>query len=72
MPPALPPLAADLLRVVAAVLPVVGGLVLLAGLVILVRFRRGPSRSIFATMGGATLVLAGGLLLALAYVTSGW
>ena len=69
---ALPPLAADLLRVVTSVLPVAGGLVLLAGLVILVRFRRGPSRSLFATMGGATLVLAGGLLLALALVVRGW
>lgn len=69
MPLALLPVAADLLRVVATVLPIMGGLVMLAGVAILVRFRRGPSRSVFATMGGATLVLAGGLLLALAYVT---
>ncbi len=67
-----PLLAADLLRVVAAVLPVAGALVLLAGVAILVRFRRGPSQSVFATMGGVTLVLAGGLLLALAWVTAGW
>lgn len=69
---ALLPLAADLLRVISAVLPVVGGLVLLAGLVILVKFRTGPSQSLFATMGGATLVLAGGLLLALSFVVLGW
>ena len=71
MPLALLPVAADLLRVVSVALPAVGGLVLLAGVVILVRFRRGPSRSLFATMGGATLVLAGALLLALAIVVLG-
>ena len=71
MPAALPPVAADLLGIVAVALPLVGGFVLIAGVVILVQFRRGPSRSVFATMGGATLVLTGSLLLALAYVTRG-
>ena len=68
------PVALDLVRIVVAALPVAGGLAVVAGIAVLVlalRRRGARSRTLFATMGGATLLLAGALLLGLAWLTSG-
>ncbi len=67
------PVAIDLVRIVVTVLPVAGVLVLLAGVAVLALAlrRRGRSRTLFAAMGGATLLLAGLLLLGMAWLTSG-
>lgn len=67
------PVALDLVRVVVTVLPVAGALTLVAGVAVLaLALRRRPlSRTLFAAMGGATLLLAGAMLLGMAYLTSG-
>ena len=67
------PVAVDLVRVVVTVLPVAGAIAVLAGVAVLVLAlrRRGRSRTLVATMGGATLLLTGALLLGLAWVMAG-
>ncbi len=64
--------ALDLVRIVGTVLPIAGVLTLAAGVAVLVLAlrRRGRSRTLFAAMGGATLLLIGALLLGMAWLTS--
>ncbi len=67
------PVALDLVRTVVTVLPVAGVITLVAGVAVLVLALRRRDRgwTLFATMGGATLLLTGALLLGMAWLMSG-